>query len=425
MRTIPPLETLRQMFAAAIFQARPENCLPRFLPVPPPHGRTFVIGAGKAAAVMARTLETHWPHPLQGVVVTRYDYAVECEQIEIIQAGHPIPDENSVRAAHAIRSLATQATANDLVIMLISGGGSSLLCLPAAGLDLSEKQRIHESLLHSGASIREINCVRRHLSAIKGGHLAQACAPATVHNLIISDVPGDSLVDIASGPTVGDPTTCADALQIIDRYNVSLSAQIRSHLEKGLYETPKPDSPTFAHVKSQLIATAQHSLTAAAEIAQQQGYSPLLLGDAIEGESREVAKVLAGIAQSIVRHQHPLSAPCVLLSGGETTVTVRRRGQGGPNAEFLLSLLIALQGHAQIYGLAADTDGVDGNMEIAGAWFSPHTLHKAWDRGLNPLQFLDQHNAHRFFGLLDQQLITGPTHTNVNDFRALLITPPN
>lgn len=425
MSTDAPLTTLKQMLAQAVDIARPENCLPRFLPPPPSKGRTFVIGAGKAAAVMARTLEAHWPGSLTGMVVTRYGYAVDCERIEILQAAHPVPDENSLGAALKIQAFAKQATVDDLVIMLISGGGSSLLCLPAPGLDLEEKQRIHEALLHSGANIREINCVRRHLSAIKGGHLAQACAPAQVYNLIISDVPGDHLIDIASGPTVADPTTCADALQIIDRYNVPISAQVRAHLEQGHYETPKPDAPTFARIKSQLIATAHQSLTVAAEHAQRQGYQTLVLGDAIEGESREVAKVIAGIAQSIVRYQQPLSAPCVLLSGGETTVTVRNSGKGGPNVEFLLGLLIALQGNAQVYGLAADTDGVDGSMDIAGAWFNPQSLQKAWAQGLNPQQFLDAHDAHSFFGLLNQQIITGPTHTNVNDFRALLITPPN
>jgi len=425
MSAAAPIATLEHMLATAIDVARPENCLPRFLPTPPKHGRTYVIGAGKAAAVMARTLEAHWTGPLSGIVVTRYGYEVDCAQIEILQAAHPVPDENSLEAARRIQAVAQQATADDLVIMLISGGGSSLLCLPATGITLKEKQHIHDALLHSGANIREMNCVRRHLSAIKGGHLAQACAPARVHNLIISDVPGDHLIDIASGPTVADPTTCADALRIIDRYNVPVSAQVRAHLEKGHYETPKPTAAAFKRVKSQLIATAQQSLTAAAEVAQQHGYQSLILGDAIEGESREVAKVLAGIAHSIVRYQQPLGAPCVLLSGGETTVTVRTKGQGGPNVEFLLGALLALQGNAQVYGLAADTDGVDGSMEVAGAWFDPQSLQKAWDQGLNPQQFLDNNDTHRFFALLKQQAITGPTHTNVNDFRALLITPPN
>lgn len=425
MSAAAPIALLEQMLNKAIDVARPENCLPQYLPTPPTHGRTYVIGAGKAAAVMAQTLEAHWSGPLSGIVVTRYDYEVACEHIEILQAAHPVPDENSLNAARRIRAVAAQATADDLVIVLISGGGSALLCMPIDELDLEGKQRIHEDLLHSGATIREINCVRRHLSAIKGGHLAQACAPARVHNLIISDVPGDHLIDIASGATVADPTTCADALRIIDRYNIPIPAQVRTGLERGQYETPKPTASTFTHVTSQLIATAQHSLTTAAEIAQKHGYQSLILGDAIEGESREVAKVLAGIAQSMVRYQQPLGAPCVLLSGGETTVTVRNRGQGGPNVEFLLGALLALQGNAHVYGLAADTDGVDGSNEVAGAWFDPHSLQKAWGQGLNPQHFLDNNDAHRFFGLLNQQIITGPTHTNVNDFRALLITPPN
>jgi len=410
------------MFRLAVEHAQPEHTLPKHLPTPPTKGRTIVIGAGKASAVMAQTLEQHWAGPLTGLVVTRYGYGADCQHIEIIEAAHPIPDQNSLLAAQRITELAKQATADDLVIVLLSGGGSSLLCAPAEGLDLNSKQRIHEALLHSGASISEINCVRRHLSRIKGGHLALACAPAQVYNLIISDVPGDQLTDIASGPTVGDPTTCADALQIIDRYDVSISAQVRKALQNNQLETPKPDNKQFARVHSRLIATAHQSLLAAAQGAQQAGYHSLILGDAIEGESREVAKVMAGIAQSIQRYQQPIAPPCVLLSGGETTVTVRHDGQGGPNVEFLLALLIALDGRAGIYGLAADTDGVDGSLDIAGAWIDDQSLQKAWSMGLPPQQFLDRNDAHRFFAQLGQQIQTGPTHTNVNDFRALIIT---
>lgn len=426
--SIPPAPTMNtadrqlvHMLARAIGKARPEQVVPHYLP-PAPAGRTLVLGAGKASAVMAQTLEKHWSGPLSGFVVTPYGYAAPCQQIDIMEAAHPIPDQASQVAAQRMLSLAQKTTADDLIIMLISGGGSALLCAPAQGLSFQEKQAIHQQLLHSGANIREINCVRRHLSAIKGGHLAQVCAPTPVHNLIISDVPGDSLVDIASGPTVYDPSDCRAALAVLDRYAITLSADTRAALQAGHYETPKPKNRNFNHVHSQLIATAQQSLSAAQSWAQKQGIQVLNLGDSIQGESQEVAKVLAGIAHSIKNHHTPIAPPCILLSGGETTVTVNHAGQGGPNVEFLLSLLLALNGLEGVHALAADTDGVDGACPIAGAWINEHSLAKAWQQGLSPQQYLDNNDAHRFFKKLEQQIITGPTHTNVNDFRALFIT---
>lgn len=414
-------QQLLQMLALAIGSARPESIIARHLP-PVPSGRTLVLGAGKAAAVMARTLEEHWPEPLSGLVVTPYGHHSPCTQIEVIEAAHPIPDQGSVRAAQRMLTLARQTTAQDQIIMLLSGGGSALLCAPVAALSLEDKQAIQQQLLHSGANIREINTVRRHLSAIKGGHLAQACAPTPLYNLIISDVPGDHLPDIASGPTVADPSSCADALTIADRYELDLPGPLRRAWQQGLHETPKPPQGAFAHVHSRLIATAQQALAQAQSWAQEQGIAVLNLGDHIEGESREVAKVMAGIAHSIKKHHLPIAPPCVLLSGGETTVTLRGQGQGGPNVEYLLSLLLALDGLAGVHALAADTDGIDGACAVAGAWFGPHSLAKARALGLSPQHYLDHNDAHGFFEALDQQIITGPTHTNVNDFRALFIT---
>lgn len=412
---------LLQMLACAIDSARPEAVLPQYLP-PVPKGRTLVLGAGKAAATMARTLEQHWPAPLSGLVVTAPGYSATCRSIDVMQGGHPLPNQGSLRAAQRLHALAQQTTKEDLILMLLSGGGSALLCAPAAGLSLKEKQSIHQQLIHSGANIREINCVRRHLSAIKGGHLAVVCAPTPVHNLIISDVPGDALPDIASGPTVYDPSSCVDALEIIRRYAIQCSEPTRRSLQTGRYETPKPAQGQFAHVHTQLVATAHKALQQAQDWAQTQGLKVLNLGDSIQGESREVAKVMAGIAQSIKKHHIPVAPPCVLLSGGETTVTVRGKGTGGSNAEFLLSLLHALDGLQGVHALAADTDGVDGAGSTAGAWFNDQSLAKARQLNLFLPDYLDNNDAHDFFEALDQQIKTGPTHTNVNDFRALLIT---
>ncbi|MFT0532118.1 glycerate kinase [Castellaniella hirudinis] len=415
-----PRELLTRMFQAAVRAAQPEHCIPAFLPSRP-KGRTIVIGAGKASAAMAQAFATHWDGPLEGVVVTRYGYAVPCERLDIIEAAHPVPDEAGERAAQRLFEQVRGLTADDLVICLISGGGSSLLPVPGPGISLADKQAINRALLKSGATIAEMNCVRRHLSGIKGGRLAAACAPARVVNLLISDVPGDQPCDIASGPTVADPSTCADALDIARRYRIDLPDGARRLLESGEGETLKPGDPALARVETHLIATPQLALEAAAAVARDAGVTPVLLGDRIEGEARDVGKVLAGIALQVRAHDQPAPAPCVLLSGGETTVTVRGQGRGGRNVECLLSAAIALDGADQVYGLAGDTDGVDGQEEIAGALITPDTLNRAWAAGMPPRAHLDDNDGHGFFERLGDSLVTGPTLTNVNDFRAFLI----
>ncbi len=415
-----PGALLRKMFEAAIASAQPAKCIPAHLPAPP-RGRLIVIGAGKASAAMARAVEQHWPGPLSGLVVTRYGYAVPCEHVDIIEAAHPVPDEAGHRGAQRMLDLVRHLGADDLVLCLISGGGSALLPLPAAGLGLDLKQKISRALLSSGATIREMNCVRRHLSAIKGGRLAAACHPARVLTLLISDVPGDRPVDIASGPTVADPTTCADALRILRRYEIDVPDAVLELLESGRGESVKPGDPRLSGAEAHIVATPQSALEAAAAAARAAGVTTHILGDAIEGEARDVGTVLAGIALQVAERGQPFAAPCVLLSGGETTVTVRGKGRGGRNVEFLLSLAIALDGHPRIHALAGDTDGVDGQEEIAGACMAPDTLARAWERGLRPKEMLANNDAHSLFMALGDSVITGPTLTNVNDFRAILI----
>jgi hydroxypyruvate reductase len=382
----------------------------------------IVIGAGKASAAMARAVETHWVSDLSGVVITRYGYEEPCERIHILSAAHPVPDAAGHVAAQRILDCVSNLTSEDVVLCLISGGGSALLPLPAEGLTLEDKQRINKELLRSGATIREMNCVRRHLSRIKGGRLAAACYPAQVINLLISDVPGDDPADIASGPTVGDPSTCADALEIIDRYNITIPVNIRVRLLDGGLESVKPDDQRLARVTTHMIATPHMALQAAADISLNAGVATYIMGDAIEGEAKDVGTTFAGLTKQILDHDAPFHRPCILLSGGETTVTVKGDGKGGRNVEFLLALGIALQGTNGVYALAADTDGVDGLEEIAGALLTPDTLQRAWVQGLSPREALANNDAHTFFGKLNQSLVTGPTKTNVNDFRAILIT---
>ena len=411
---------LRRLFDAAIAAADPAKLIPRHLPAAP-KGRTIVVGAGKASAAMARAFEQHWTGELSGLVVTRYGHGAPCKRIEIVEAAHPVPDARGEQAARRILELVRGLTEDDLVVALISGGGSALLSAPAEGLSLADKQAVNRALLASGASIEEINCVRKHLSAIKGGRLAVAAYPARVVALLISDVPGDDPAVIASGPTVADPTTYADARAILAKYGITPPPAVQSHLKSARDETPKPGDARLARAEIHLIATPQASLMAAAEVARSAGVAPLVLGDSIEGESREVARVLAGIARQVHQYGQPVPAPCVLLSGGETTVTVRGKGRGGRNVEFLLALALALRGQSQTWAIAGDTDGVDGAEEIAGAIITPDTLDRAARRGLRAADSLADNDGHGFFEALGDQVVTGPTLTNVNDFRAVLI----
>jgi glycerate 2-kinase len=415
-----PRVLLRNMFDAAIASAQPALCVPPHLPAPP-RGRLIVVGAGKASAAMARAVEENWSGPLSGLVVTRYGYAVPCERIEIVEAAHPVPDAAGMHAAQRMLERVGALHEDDLVLCLFSGGGSALLPLPAPGLNLDLKQIVGRALLASGATISEMNCVRRHLSAIKGGRLAAACYPARVLTLLISDVPGDRPIDIASGPTVADPTTCADALAILRRYGIELPGPVREVLESGRGESVKPGDSRLARSTVRMIATPQMALEAAAHVARAAGIAPHILGDAIEGEARDVGKVFAGMALQVAERNQPFAAPCVLLSGGETTVTVRGSGRGGRNVEYLLSLATALEGHPRIYALAGDTDGVDGQEEIAGGCIGPDSLSRAWALGLRPMDMLANNDGHGFFSALGDSVITGPTLTNVNDFRAILV----
>ncbi len=414
-------ELLQRLFEAAVAAAQPAQCVPPHLP-PAPAGRLVVVGAGKASAEMARAVEDHWQGELSGLVVTRYGHAAPCRHIEIVEAAHPVPDAAGAAAADRICALAEGLGADDLLLCLISGGGSALLAKPLPGLTLDDKQAIARALLKSGASIGEMNCVRRHLSAVKGGRLAALAHPARVVSLLISDVPGDDPAVIASGPTVPDATTCADALAIAKRYGITLPPAARDILESGRGETVKPGDPRLAGAEARMIATPQMALEAAAAVAAEAGLPAHILGNAIEGEARDVGKVLAGIALQVARHRQPFTPPCVLLSGGETTVTVRGDGRGGRNVEFLLSLAIALDGEPSTYAIACDTDGVDGLEEIAGAVITPETLERAWQAGLKPPESLANNDGHGFFEALGNSVITGPTLTNVNDFRAIIVT---
>jgi glycerate 2-kinase len=420
---IDPKFLLRRMFDAAVARAMPEKCLPPFLPNPP-KGRTIVVGAGKAAATMARAVEDHWTGELSGLVVTRYGHHAPTERIEVVEAAHPVPDLAGREAAERVLKMVQGLSRDDLVLCLISGGGSALLTLPAAGLTLQDKQAINRALLKSGANIAEMNCVRKHLSAIKGGRLAAACSPAKVVTLTISDVPGDDPAVIASGPTVPDRTTFADAAAILGKYHITEPTAVLAHLRAARDETPKPNDPRLMGIQTHLVAAPQQSLEAAAAFARQAGVTPMILGDSLEGESREVAIVHAGIARQVLRHGQPLPAPCVLLSGGETTVTVRGKGRGGRNAEFLLALTVALDGEPGVYAMAGDTDGVDGTEDNAGALVTPDTLTRAAAAGVDAKSCLADNDGYSFFAKLGDLVKTGPTLTNVNDFRAILILPP-
>jgi glycerate 2-kinase len=407
------------MFKAAVDAALPSLCVPAHLP-PRPKGRTIIIGAGKASGAMAKALEDAWDGPLEGLVVTRYGYRVPTERLEVVEAAHPVPDAAGRDTAKRILKMVHGLTEDDLVLCLISGGGSALLALPPEGVTLEDKQAVNKALLKSGATIAEMNTVRKHLSAIKGGRLAKAAYPAHVVALMISDVPGDDPSIIASGPTVPDPSTNKDALAIIDKYKIAVPESVRRVLETGS-ETPKPRDPCFARVENIMIATPQASLEAAAEVARQAGVKPVILGDSIEGESRDVALVHAGIARQCAMRGQPEKPPCVLISGGETTITLKGKGKGGRNTEFLLAVAMALDGMPNIYALAGDTDGVDGSEDNAGALIYPDTLARAEKAGINPKAMLADNDPYTFFKGIGDLLETGPTLTNVNDFRAILI----
>jgi glycerate 2-kinase len=417
---VNPKDLLLSMFDAAVKAALPSVIVPSHLPKPP-KGRTIVIGAGKASAAMAKAVEDNWPGPLEGLVVTRYGHSAPCTRIEIIESSHPVPDAAGETAARRILEKVSGLTADDLVIALISGGASALMPLPAGTLTLADKQAINKALLASGASIDEMNCVRKHLSAIKGGRLAAAAHPARVVSLLISDVPGDDPSVIGSGPTVPDRTTFTDALAIVRKYKITEPKAAIAHLEAGAEESVKPGDERLTGNALEMIATPQLSLEAAAEVARQAGITPLILGDAIEGEAREVARVMAGIARQVEKYGQPAKAPCVLLSGGETTVTVRGKGRGGRCAEFLLALAVALDGLPGVHALAADTDGIDGSEDNAGAIALDDVLARAAKLGVSAKLSLADNDGYSFFQKLDSLVVTGPTLTNVNDFRAILI----
>ncbi len=428
-----PRAFLEHLYRCAVTRALPLHNTAALLPAPP-KGRTLVLGAGKAGGSMAHAVEALWPAdaPLSGLVVTRYHHTPPRpeglkQRIEVVEASHPVPDAAGLEAAQRIMALTQGLTEDDLVLCLISGGGSALLTLPADGLALEDKQRINQQLLLSGANISEMNCVRKHLSRIKGGRLAAACAPARVVTLTISDVPGDDPSIIASGPTVADATTCAQALSILERYRIDLPRHVADLLQNGSLETPKPGDRAFAGHSVHMLATPQQSLEAAADAARAAGLAAYILSDEIEGESREVGKVHAALARAVAKGQGAFTKPCVILSGGETTVTVRKqadgvlRGRGGRAGEFCMGLALALQGIEGVWGLAADTDGIDGVEDNAGAFVEPSTLAQAAQKGMKLDPYLDRNDAYGFFEPLGGLVVTGPTHTNVNDFRALLV----
>ncbi len=415
-----PQEFLRELFQIAVDAANPHQVLAKHLPADTSR-RAVVIGAGKAAASMASALEQHWSGDLSGLVVTRYGHSEPCKHIEVVEASHPVPDDEGEKVARRILELISDLDKDDLVICLLSGGGSSLLSLPAPGISLADKQHINRQLLKSGAAIDEMNCVRKHLSSIKGGQLARACMPAQLITYAISDVPGDHPTVIASGPTVADDTTSARALEIIEHYGIEVAAHIRDWLQNPQSETLKADHSAFAQSQFHLIATPHLSVQAAAAAAREAGVQVLQLGDRIEGEAREVAGVQGAMALYASEHGEPVKPPCLIVSGGETTVTVKGQGRGGRNAEFLLGLATTLAGTPNIYAIAADTDGIDGSEDNAGALLSPASWQRALDAGLDARAMLANNDGYGFFAALGDLVITGPTRTNVNDFRAILV----
>ncbi len=422
MNELEPRAFLRRLFQAALDAADPALVVPPHLP-PPPEGRTIVLGAGKASAAMAAAVEANWPEArlddLSGLVVTRYGHGAACRRIEIVEAAHPVPDPAGRRAAERILELARDAGPEDLVLCLISGGGSALLSLPAPGLTLEDKQEVSRALLRCGATISEMNCLRKHLSAIKGGRLAAAAAPASVLSLLISDVPGDDPATIASGPTVPDPTSFAEARAVLERYGITPPDAVRRHLDAAEDESPKPGDPRLAAAETVMVARPLGSLEAAAEAARAAGAEVRILGDDLEGEARDLGRQQAAEALALGQVERPL----VLLSGGETTVTMTGKGRGGRNAEYLLGLTLAAGGDPRLHAIACDTDGIDGSEDNAGALTGPDSLRRARDLGLDPEACLAGHDSYGFFQALDDLVVTGATLTNVNDFRAILLLP--
>ena len=426
-----PRGLLRALFDAAVAAASAGAVVPSHLP-DPPTGRTVVVGAGKAAAAMARAVERAWRGPLSGTVVVPYAHGVICRRIAVVEAAHPVPDDAGRRAAARILEEVSGLSADDLVLCLVSGGGSSLLALPAPGIDLADERATGAALLRSGAPITAMNCVRKHLSAVTGGRLAAAAWPAQVIALVISDVPGDDPAVIASGPTVADPTTYRDALDALETYSVTPPPAVAAHLSAGAAsgpgappETPKPGDPRLSRSSTVVLATAADALEAAAAAAESWGLRAVVLGDRIEGEACDVGRRHAGHALQLSDWSELAAAPTVLLSGGETTVTVRGHGRGGRNSEYLLGLAMGLAGHPAIYALAADTDGIDGSEDNAGAFVTPDTLRRAAALGLDPLDVLARNDTYTLFERLGDLVVTGPTLTNVNDFRAILVAPPD
>ncbi len=411
---------LLEAFQAALEAVAPEKVVPPALPAPP-QGRTIVVGAGKASAAMALATERHWPGELSGLVVVPCGYGLECERIEVVEAAHPIPDGFGLAAANRIMKLVSALRPDDLVIALFSGGGSALLPLPAGSVRLQDKQSLTAQLLRAGADIGEINCLRKHLSAIKGGRLACASYPAAVANILISDVVGGDPTTIASGPTVPDPSTLDDALRVIEKYRLQTSPEVLTYLALAQNETPKPGDTCFSKVTTTIVASAQSLLEAAATFLKERDMPSLILSDSIEGESRQVAMRHAAIARQVVKHSQPMPAPCTILSGGETTVTMRGDGQGGSNMEFMLALVAALRDSISYAAIACDTDGSDGSSGVAGAMAGSDSWKRSRSLGLDPQRMLDNNDSQSFFAALGDLVHTGPTFNNVNDFRALLV----
>lgn len=416
-------EFLRRLFETAVRAADPMVCVPPYLPERPA-GRILVTGAGKAAGAMARAVEATWGGDLQGLVITRYGHAVPTDSIVVVEASHPVPDGQGAQAGRRILEMAGELGDGDFMLCLISGGGSALMSVPAGELTLADKQRVNQQLLASGATISEMNCVRKHLSAIKGGRLAAAAYPARTLALLISDVPGDDPSTIASGPTVGDPTTLDQAREIVVRYNIDVPRRVRDWLDNPAAESPKPFDAALARSETRIVAAPKQSLAATRKLAEEEGYEVRDLGDRVEGEARKVARVHAELALAIRRGQGPVQPPAVVLSGGETTVTVTGGGRGGRNAEYALALALALDGAPGIYAIACDTDGIDGSEDNAGALVGPYTLARARRAGFDPAASLSANDAYGIFAGIGSLVITGPTLTNVNDFRAILITAP-